>query len=170
MLDKFFRLIGAVFTGIVAIIICLILLSAFPKFTGFRLLVVKSGSMEPNINTGSMILVKSAKIYRVGDIVTFSNINPKKDPITHRIVSIDEGFYRTKGDANKDADERVVLKNEILGKMHLAVPVLGFVLNAAKKPIGFILIIGLPVLLFLIEQARAIYEEYKKQKQKNSIE
>lgn len=49
-----------------------------------------SGSMEPTIPTGSLIISKPVAQYQVGDIVTFKSPNAKNslDRTTHRIYDI----------------------------------------------------------------------------------
>jgi signal peptidase len=76
--------------------------------TGLRPLVVRSGSMEPTIQTGSMVLVQRIRAdeIRVGDIVAVER--PDHTRVTHRVLSIEprgETVELTmKGDANEDPD------------------------------------------------------------------
>ena len=77
---------------------------------GYRVLFVMSGSMEPVIREGQMIVVRrvdDARELEVGDIVTY--LKPEDDyTVTHRIIEVtDEGFV-TKGDYNVYADQLVV--------------------------------------------------------------
>ena len=46
--------------------------------TKYRIFNVQTGSMQPTINTGSMIVVKAVSEYRVNDIITFINPNYSK--------------------------------------------------------------------------------------------
>ena len=76
--------------------------------SGMRPLVVRSGSMEPTIDTGSMILVKriDAAEIRVGDVLAVER--PDHTRITHRVVAVehrgDTAELTMKGDANEDPD------------------------------------------------------------------
>ncbi|MGH9040360.1 MAG: signal peptidase I [Acidimicrobiia bacterium] len=76
--------------------------------TGIRPLVVRSGSMEPAIPTGSMVLVQrvDAGDIGIGDIVTVER--PDHTRVTHRVVVLEphgDTFEVTlKGDANEDPD------------------------------------------------------------------
>ncbi len=56
--------------------------------TGLRPLVVKSGSMEPTIPTGGMVLVRTipAADIRVGDVVAVER--PDRTRVTHRVTGI----------------------------------------------------------------------------------
>src|SRR3989338_8215020 len=47
--------------------------------------IVKSGSMEPAIKTGSIVVIKPASLYGVGDVITFGEDSRTTYPTTHRI-------------------------------------------------------------------------------------
>ncbi|QNU65345.1 signal peptidase I [Ruminiclostridium herbifermentans] len=72
-----------------------------PQIFGYQLYIIRSASMSPTLETGSIILSKKpadATTLKVGDIVTFSQAEAI---ITHRIIEVvNEGSikYRTKGD------------------------------------------------------------------------
>lgn len=76
--------------------------------SGMQPLVVRSGSMEPTIETGSMILVKriDAAEIRVGDVLAVER--PDRTRVTHRVVAVehrgDTAELTMKGDANEDPD------------------------------------------------------------------
>jgi signal peptidase I len=76
--------------------------------SGFQPLVVRSGSMEPTIATGSMILTEEidASEIRVGDVVAVER--PDHTRVTHRVVSVvakgEAVELVLKGDANEDPD------------------------------------------------------------------
>jgi signal peptidase I len=76
--------------------------------SGMQPLVVRSGSMEPTIDTGSMILVKriDAREIRVGDVLAVER--PDHTRVTHRVVAVkhrgDTAELTMKGDANEDPD------------------------------------------------------------------
>jgi signal peptidase I len=76
--------------------------------SGIQPLVVRSGSMEPTIATGSMVLVErvDASEIRVGDVVAVERADHGR--VTHRVLSLerrgDVVDLTLKGDANKDAD------------------------------------------------------------------
>lgn len=76
--------------------------------SGMQPLVVRSGSMEPTIATGSMILVKriDASEIRVGDVLAVERADRTR--VTHRVVAVElrggAAELTMKGDANEDAD------------------------------------------------------------------
>lgn len=98
--------------------------------SGFQPLVVRSGSMEPTIATGSMVLTEEidASEIRVGDVVAVER--PDHTRVTHRVVSIvvkgEAVELVLKGDANEDPDpvpvtvrhaQRLVWQAPMIGRM-----------------------------------------------------
>jgi signal peptidase len=130
--------------------------------------------MEPAIHTGSIVVIKPEKSYAVGDVITFGKDTKKDVPTTHRIAEMraEEGkyIYRTKGDANKTEDMSEVPENMVIGKVLFSVPVFGFVLDFAKKPMGFVLLIILPAIAIIFDEAGNIWKEIKKKKEKKTLE
>ena len=60
--------------------------SRFSVFGGYRSFIVQSGSMEPSIMIGDIIIVRSETQYSLNDVVTFTNSAGLV--VTHRIVEI----------------------------------------------------------------------------------
>jgi len=131
----------------------------------------KSGSMEPAIKTGSVIVIKPGAEYKVGDIITFGKDDKKNIPTSHRInaVRMVQGkmLYTTKGDANNAPDTKEIAQNEIIGKVVFKMPYLGYVLDMAKKPIGFFLLIVIPALAIVYDEVVKIWKEVKRLKRRN---
>ncbi len=165
---KIFKTIYYVFLGAIALIAVLLIVSAFPITGNFKVLTVLSGSMEPAIKMGSVVVVKPADEYKIGAVITFGEISKIKTPTTHRIYEIkvqgSQPVYITKGDANNAPDIREITKNDILGKVLLSVPYLGYAVDATKKPFGFALIIIVPATLIIFGEIKKIYEEVAKRK------
>jgi len=148
----------------------LVLASALPIPGGVKTFVVRSGSMEPSIKTGSVVVVLPQKSYKVGDTVTYGPNTKTKAPTTHRIVSEsgtpDRRFFLTKGDANNTPDVREISQREVIGKVILDIPYFGYVVAAAQKPWGFAVIVGIPALLIIGDQVMRIIREVKRIKTK----
>ena len=80
-------------------------------FSGYKLVYIESGSMEPVIRTGSFILLRQAEYedVEIGDIITFRTSGGY---VTHRLTGIDRSaleagdraYLITKGDANNVED------------------------------------------------------------------
>ncbi len=148
---------GVVLLGLVVV---LSFAQNLPIPGNFQSLVVMSGSMEPKIHTGSVAIVKPSEEVKVDDIITFKDPREPKNLITHRISEISENeIIKTKGDANNTPDNWEVTKDNIVGKFLFSVPLLGYAVNFAKQPPGFLLLILFPALLIIINEIGSIKRE-----------
>jgi signal peptidase len=118
-----------------AVVILLILILTI-YFVNFRAFTVVTASMEPTINSGSIIFVRKPLVYRTNDLITFKNTE-SGGTTTHRIVKIElsQGnyFVFTKGDANKYIDQTPTKTDDIIGKVILALPFAGTLLAALSS-------------------------------------
>ena len=132
-------------------------------------LTVLSGSMEPAIHAGDVVVSSEVNINSIqnGDIITF-RYHDEKDPnkcITHRVSEItkDENGvkFKTKGDANEESDMRLVGSSEIIGKVVIVLPYLGYLGNFARSIWGFVLFIVIPAFLIIINEIVRIFRIQK---------
>ncbi len=147
------KIIGAILTTIIILIVTLnvynfinikVLNKDLSSLFGYSMLEVVSGSMEPTIKVGEIIVIDTdAKEYNKGDIVTFYDTNGSF--VTHRIVKIDEDQMVTKGDNNKSKDEPIDTKN-IVGKYVYKFSHLSMIISFFKNPIVLILILVIGIL------------------------
>ena len=123
---------------IAAIIACLGL--TLPRYAGIEQYVVISGSMEPAVPVGSMVYSGQTdpSTLEAGDIIVFNSADTDGTPITHRIVEnhIADGEVITKGDANEQNDISPVKYADILGKVQLTVPMLGYIASPLATLMG----------------------------------
>ncbi len=131
--------------------------------------IVLSGSMEPEIKTGSVVFVKKEEKYNIGDIIAFSANGSKKDVVTHRIAQVKstEVYYGdptflTKGDANNNIDNWEVKSGYIKGKVFFTIPYLGYITNTAKDPKGFIALVIIPATIIVYEELKTVKREIAK--------
>lgn len=170
-MKKVFKIIYYLILAVIAIVALFLIFSVVPIKGGYKTLVVLSGSMEPKIHTGSVVAVKPAREYKVGDVITFGENTKTKTPTTHRIYEIKETggvkSYITKGDANNAPDQKPITQAEILGKVLFSIPYAGYGVAAAQKPIGFLLIVIIPAVIIIYEEIQKIKKEIlKKLKEK----
>ncbi|MEJ6490019.1 signal peptidase I [Leucobacter sp. USCH14] len=135
-----------------------ILLVIVTLASGLRPLVVISGSMEPGIPTGSLILSRTvpAADLAVGDVVTV----PRPDgrgPVTHRIVAIEaegDGSFalELQGDANASKDPQPYRVAEA-GLLQFTLPHVGVFVQVVRSPLGLagiaVFLVGLVLLSFV---------------------
>jgi signal peptidase len=166
---KIFKIIQKLFTVVVFAVVALIIVSILPIPGNYKLLIVQSGSMEPAIKTGSVVVVKPVDSYKSGDVITF-NDGGKDRTTTHRITDMEvvsgQTYYVTQGDANNAEDSSKVSENKVIGKVLTSVPYAGYILAAAKEPIGFILLVIVPCAIIILEEIGKIWKEVRKKKKK----
>ena len=135
---------------------------------------VMSGSMEPTLPVGSLIVVKPSSNYQVGDVITFKNtVQGTTDrTTTHRIYSTSDASgvttFTTKGDSNESDDSNQVLLRDVVGKERLAIPMIGYLLAYTKTLWGFVLIIVIPCLVILYQEFSNLIRQLKKIKKSRS--
>lgn len=124
--------------------------------------IVSSGSMEPAIRTGSVVVVAPKVDYTVTDIVTYYSGRDKKTTTTHRIVAASEGQFKMMGDANDQPDPTLVPADKVIGSVRFSIPFLGYLAAQAKTPQGFILLVIVPATIIIYEELKSLFLELKK--------
>lgn len=167
---KYFKIIYYIILGCLALTAILLIISVFPITGNIKFMTVLSGSMEPAIHTGSVVITKPVTDYKIEDIITFGPVTKTQTPTTHRINDIKvqggEPIYITKGDANESPDTREIVRNDIIGKVLFSVPFVGYAVDFAKQPIGFILIIVIPAVIIIYDEIKKMWKEIMKLKNK----
>ena len=132
------------------ILIFFILLNIFSmnnkSLFGFRIYRVISGSMQPALQIGDVIIVKKSNNYYERDIITYSN---GLTTITHRIIAINNDEVITKGDAN-EVDDKPINKEQIVGKFFFRISNFSLFSIILSKNVIYLIMIFLLVLIFLL--------------------
>ena len=123
---------------------------------------IQSGSMEPTIHIGDVILIQPDNSYQKNDVVTFTDSEGRT--VTHRIIEETPQGFITKGDANQTPDPRTVAQSSIQGKVIFTIPKLGFLVAFSKTKTGILLFIVVPVVIIIYDQIRAVVQELSKKK------
>ncbi len=163
ILRKVGNILYCLIFSILFIVALLISFSSLNIPGNYKLYSVLSGSMEPSIKTGSVVLVKPQTTYKKGDVITVSDSMNPKTPITHRIFSVEEAtggaIFRTKGDANNTPDSDKRMQKDILGKVFLSIPYLGYVATYGKTRDGLIILVIIPVTIIIYSELTTIKNE-----------
>ncbi len=135
----------------------------FAPRLGWRVDTVLSGSMSPALDVGGAVITQPVdpNTIEVGDIITFHSPMDGR-LVTHRVIAIQEKsprYFQTKGDANEDADPYLVEAQNVVGKVRLHIPFLGYAANFVKTPMGFIITLGVPGLVIIGLEMRNIWIE-----------
>lgn len=142
----FLRLVRGLVVGPVLLVVmvgmlvaCLSRLSGDgrPSLFGFQMLVVTSGSMEPTLSPGDLVIVDhDSAVHSIGDVVVFRR--GAEMLVTHRIVNIEKladgsTRYVTRGDANDSVDVDPVESDAVIGEVVTSVPLVGRVMFGARS-------------------------------------
>lgn len=111
-----------------------------PRVLGATPLTVLSGSMEPALSPGDVVVVRPVDPdeLRTGDVVTVQPVSGDPTLVTHRVVQVDRdgtdvtGLV-TRGDANGAADAPLV-PDQLMGRVAYSVPLVGHAANVSWGP------------------------------------
>ena len=168
MKSKAFKIINKIknilLTVILVLLVIVVVASVFIKATGntpsiggYMLFRVATGSMEPEIMIGDVILVKEPSDYSaiaVGDVVTYesrSGVTAGR-PVTHKVIKAPyedngEWYLQTQGVANDIPDEEINAE-QLLGVMVVKIPFLKELYSFFLTPWGLLTIIALIIIAF----------------------
>ena len=157
-------------SSVIAIIICIVLIPLLvmnltiiiksyinpdevPDFFGIKPFVVLSGSMEPAILAGDLVIIKTANPVglKLDDIISYKEGD---SIITHRIIDLQEQdgapVFITKGDANNTGDLRPVTYSQVEGIYLFRIAKLGNLAMFMQTPMGLLTFVGIPLLGFIL--------------------
>lgn len=183
---------------VLVVVLCLyvviqVLSHGYANLGGFMMFRVVTGSMEPEIPTGALLIAREVPIetIQLGDIVCFrtqlSDIWGKI--VTHRVVGIMENpagslLLETKGDANLASDIFFVDQGNFVGKVVWytgSKSLFAGMMSLFTNKIGFLGFIVIPVLLIstlilkdsvasIRQDMYVLLEESRRQQQVPSLE
>ena len=144
-------------TGSVVLLILIVASALFfftVPFLGWKTEIVLSGSMEPSIPTGSVVVTRpvAPESIHVGDVIIYSFL-AGPGLTTHRVVKIDSGTglsFITKGDANKDPDPNPVSPVQVAGIVAFDIPYAGYLIAFIRTPLGLLACLVIPVAILLV--------------------
>lgn len=162
------------FTIFLVIVIGLLFFTLSNHIGGWRTFVVMSGSMEPNIPVGSLIITHyiHPDSLQKKDVITFIPPVTKREFVTHRITKISSKntvkTIKTKGDSNSSEDSWIIAGGAVVGKVIYTVPYLGYIFSFIQTKIGILLFILFPAAFVIINEVSNISGLIKKRNKKQS--
>lgn len=128
-----------------------------------RAMIVTSGSMEPTINVGGLVIVEEVdpRAVTAGDVITFNGYS-SENLTTHRVIDrkVVAGrlHFRTQGDANDTPDVDLAPGEGIVGRVRVDVPYAGRALAEVSRPeLRYLALGGLSV-WFVVANSLALRE------------
>ncbi|MFI5258472.1 MAG: signal peptidase I [Candidatus Limnocylindrales bacterium] len=147
------RLVDLALIVLVVSVLGLVLAVNVGPSLGHQLIVIRGGSMEPNVHIGSVIEVSRVQPadLRPGDIVTLKEADG--NVVSHRITRIinaPNGVYiETKGDANSSVDPALTPVSSVMGRADFSIPDLGYIIYMLSLPTGVLSVLALGMTLML---------------------
>ena len=138
-----------------------------PDFFGYKTYVIVSGSMEPNLNIGDVVLVKKVdeSELNANDIISFRQ---GQNVVTHRISQIKneygEKVYITKGDNNNTEDSGSIDYSYIEGKVCSSIKGIGKIVIFFQGKLSILLIVTF--FYIYLAQSNKISKRKENRKQK----
>ncbi|MFN3600805.1 MAG: signal peptidase I [Dietzia sp.] len=130
----------------------LLLLIVIPRASGAQAYTVLTGSMEPTISPGALVVVRHTPLdeLRAGDVITFQPHSGDPTVVTHRITGIyydmsGRPLVHTQGDANNTPDDWALVPEQVRGVLWYTVPQLGRVnllLTGDTRALGITVVAG----------------------------
>lgn len=158
---RLLRITGTLLIGL--LLVCQIALAATMSLasrTGYQVLVITGGSMEPTYHLGSALLLKdlAEDEVTVGDAVTYTSVEGTLT--THRVIATPKRqgvqYLQTQGDANAEPDPNFVPAAAVVGTPVAHLPYGGYVTSFLLSPLGRLLVFGPPLAALLLVQVRLI--------------
>ena len=142
-----------------------LLLIVVPRFFPLNVATILTGSMEPNLPQGALVLALPVNptAVEVGDIIVFKSGKESSTVVSHRVIEVSNNgglFFTTKGDANENPDPAPVPAGNVKGKVVFHVPYLGGIFGAVsgfvRSRAGFAILVIIPTVLILVSTGREI--------------
>lgn len=125
-----------------------------PDFMGYKPFIVLSGSMEPAVMTGDLVITQEVDpaALKAGDVIAYRY--GQETVITHRIREVTEKdgllAFITKGDANNVEDNVMPTGDLVEGRLRWTLPGVGNAAMFLQTPYGLLIAAGVPLLLYLL--------------------
>ena len=143
-----------------------------PSIGGTLPLIVLTDSMHPEIESGDLIICKTAEAedIKVNDVISFFDpAGNGTSIVTHRVIEIVEEdgeiYFRTRGDNNNTEDKELVPAENLVGVYKMRVAGAGHIAMFMQSTAGLIVCVVLPIILLVGYDLvrRRIYEKSKKE-------
>ena len=134
-----------------------------PGVLGFNSFSVLSGSMEPTLMVGDIVVnrrIHPADV-RPGDIITFRDPDKPARLLTHRVVQYrvedSRAFIVTKGDANHGVERWRIPLSGGLGRVEFRIPKIGYLVTRMGGRYGKLALIAVPALLLGLFELKRLW-------------
>lgn len=177
VLKKISSIINVIFVIIIISLIYQKINDETPNIFGYSLFVVQTGSMEPVINVGDVIVCKTVdpEDVEVDDIITYQGLDGTfaGKVITHVVVEepyYEDGLwhYQTRGIYEDATNDPLIDETQLIGVYCFEVVPLTFISNALSTQLGILLIVTIPFSVLIINQIIKLSKSIKEEGEENA--
>ena len=145
-----------------------------PTLFGYQMYFIQTGSMEPELMVGDVIISKrySGEELRAGvdgDIITYvgreGSFSGKT--VTHRVVKVTENGIYVQGDANNTPDP-MITNDDVKAVMVYKTVIIDKFYKITSTWWGFVLLIILPMSAMLVSEGISLVKEIKNERKEAS--
>jgi signal peptidase len=129
--------------------------------TGYTFII--GSSMEPKLEKGDLVLVRSGSDYKVGDAVAYKS-KALDRIVLHRIVEQRGDTFVLKGDANDFTDPGVATSSDMIGKYWIKIGGAAPVLEWMRQPLHAAVLAGLLGLMVFGRSAGVVVRRGRKRR------
>ncbi len=155
--------LGGIGYAALGFVLAVVAAVALPFVVGQRPYTVLSGSMEPAIGTGDVVVVEriAPADARVGDVATFADPQRRGRLITHRVRSARQRGrhvdFVTKGDSNNTVERWRIPAHGVISRVRYRVPEVGRLALLVRSPTGLVLFVLCPLLALGVHEIARIW-------------
>lgn len=159
VLSVFFKILKIIFIVFISIYLLFVIahkISEKSGIFGYRLYTITDNTMANKYVINDVVLVKevSVKKLKKNDNIAYYSSLEKGKVVFHKIIDVKKDkdlSFETKG-INSLYTDPVVDSKKVIGKVVCVIPVVSLVNRVLKNPIGFFLIIFLPLVTIILDQ------------------
>ena len=171
ILIKILRIIFIVFITIYLLFVIIHRVSLKNSIFGYRIFSITDNTMADKYVINDLILVKDVKSNNLKkkDIIAYygNNSFDKKKIVFHKIIEVKKDknlSFVTKG-INSLYDDPIVEDKYVIGKVIGIIPIINIFNHILKNPIGFSLLIFLPIILIILGEIFKVIKEIHREKE-----
>lgn len=168
---KILKIIFIIFIIIYLSLIIIHKISMTNSIFGYRIFTVSDNTMANKYVINDLILVKdtSPKKLKKNDNIAYYGTEAfeKGNVIFHKIIEVKkdkELSFVTKG-INSLYEDPIVSDKKVIGKVVGVIPIINVVNHILKNPIGFFVLIFLPIILIILEQIFKTIKDIHREKE-----
>lgn len=171
--NKVFKIIYGLFKFIIiAVLVLYIAFLAIQRFSnnssimGYRVFTIATGSMEPELAVGDVILIseEDAADLKIKDIITYESKAQGSEGmlITHRIININNESKEitTKGDAN-NVEDPIITSDQVYGKVVYKFVLISMLTKLVRNKFGFYFLVFIPLIVVIFLEIADFFTQAK---------